>query len=299
MRAIQFDRYGPPAVLHPAEVPEPAPGPGEVRVRVRAAGVNPFDTKLRSGLFAAGPAPAAPVIPGLEAAGVVDAVGAGVAGVAAGDEVFGHAKAAYAEAALLRTWARRPAGLGWAGAAGLPVAVATATRVLGELDLPAGRVLLVHGAAGGVGQAAVQLARQAGLRVVGTAGERNHDLLRGLGVEPVAYGPGLTDRVSAILPDGVDGVLDAAGSQLDDLLALAGGPGSIVTIANYGAGERGVRVSRGGGDDAAALAAVVPLVEAGRFRLRVAATFPLEEAAAAHELSESRTAAGKIVLTVD
>lgn len=299
MRAIQYSSYGGPEVLHLAEVPLPLPGPGRVRIRVRAAGVNPFDHKRRSGMMAGGTMLGAPVVPGIEAAGVVDELGPGTTGVAVGDAVFGPASGGYAEYAVLRAWAAKPASLGFEEAAGLPVAVGTATRVLGELGLRPGETLVVHGAAGGVGQAAVQLAREAGLRVIGTASGRNHDLLRDLGAEPITYGDGLADRVAALAPGGVAGVLDAAGSQLDDLIGIAGDPSRVVTIANYSAAERGVRFSRGGGDDAAALAAVVKLIAAGRFTVRVAATFPLAEASAAHVLSESRRAGGKIVLTVD
>ncbi len=299
MRAIRFESYGGPDVLHLTEVPEPTPGPGEIRIRVRAAGVNPWDHKQRSGQVARGAALETPVIPGLEAAGVVDRLGAGVTGVAVGDDVFGLARSGYAEYAVLRAWAPKPAGLPFAQAAGLPVAVCTATRTLGQLGLPRGAALLVHGAAGGVGQAAVQLAREAGLRVIGTASPRNHDLLRERGAEPVTYGDGLRERVAALAPGGVAGVLDTAGSQLEDLIAIAGGPERVVTIANGAARERGVRFSSGGGDDVAALTAITGLIVAGRYTVHVAATYPLAEAAAAHVLSESRRANGKIVLNVD
>lgn len=299
MRAIQYSSYGGPEVLHVADVPEPQAGAGQVRIRVRAAGVNPFDYKRRSGMMAGGAPLAAPVVPGIEAAGVVDQLGTGVTGVELGDAVFGPASGGSAEYAVLRAWAAKPASLGFEEAAGLPVAVGTATRVLGELGLRPGETLVVHGAAGGVGQAAVQLAREAGLRVIGTASVRNHDLLRDLGAEPVGYGDGLADRVAVLAPGGVAGVFDAAGSQLDDLITIAGDPSRVVTIANYSAAERGIRLSQGGGDDAAALAAVVKLIANGRFTVRVAATFPLAEAAAAHVLSESRRADGKIVLRVD
>ncbi|MFT4108139.1 NADP-dependent oxidoreductase [Propionicimonas sp.] len=299
MHAVVFSRYGGPEVLHLSDLPAPSARPGRIRIRVRAAGVNPYDYKVRSGMMAAGAtAPDAPVVPGLEAAGVVDELGEGVSGVCVGDEVFGLAVGAYAEEAVLRAWAPKPAGLDWAQAAALGVAGETATRVLEALALPRGATLLVHGAAGGVGQAVVQLGRLAGLRVVGTASERNHDLLRRLGAEPVGYGDGLPARVTALAPDGVDGVADTAGSQLDDLIAVTGSPEGVVTIANYSAAERGVRFTGGGGDASAALARVGELAAGGLFAVRVAATFELADAALAHRLSESRTAGGKIVLTV-
>lgn len=298
MRAIQFDSYGPPDVLHVAEVPEPTAGPGQVRIRVHAAGVNPFDYKLRSGMMARGAALETATIPGLEAAGVVDQVGEGVTGVKLGDAVFGLGAATYAEFAVLRAWALKPAEISFEQAAALAVAGETATRMLAALGLETGRTVLVHGAAGGVGQAAVQLALEAGLSVIGTASETNHAWLRQLGAEPVTYGDGLPGRVAALAPKGVDGVLDTAGSQLDDLLAVVASPDQVVTIANYTAAERGVRFTGGGGDASATLARIAELAASGRFAVRVARTYDLGQAPAAHELSESRRSGGKIVLSV-
>jgi NADPH:quinone reductase-like Zn-dependent oxidoreductase len=298
MRAVEFSEYGGPEVLREADVPEPQAGPGQVRIRVRASGVNPFDHKRRSGMMARGEPLAAPVVPGLEAAGVVDQVGDGVAGVRIGEEVFGLGSSTYAEYAVLRAWAPKPDGLSLEQAATLGVAGETAVRALGQLGLREGQTLLVHGAAGGVGQAAVQVGLADGLRVIATASERNHALLRELGAEPVDYGDGLADRVRALAPDGVDGVLDTAGSQLDDLLASVARPEQVVTIANYTAAGRGARFTGGGGDAAAALARVGELAAAGRLVVRIAASFPLEEAANAHRLSESRHSGGRIILTV-
>lgn len=299
MRAVVFDSYGPPDVLHLTDVPAPHAGPGQVRIRVRAAAVNPFDHKQRSGMMAGGAdAPEQPVVPGIDAAGVVDEIGDGVTGVALGDEVFGIGGATYAEYAVLRAWAPKPAGLSWEQASGLGVAGETSVRALGLLALRPGQTLLVHGAAGGVGQTAVQIAVADGLRVLGTASEPNHDLLRALGAEPVTYGVGLPERVAALAPGGVDGVFDTAGSQLDDLIAIAGSPEHVVTIANYGAAEHGVRFSGGGGDASGALARVAGLAASGRLRVRIAGTYGLAEAAAAHELSASRKANGKLALTL-
>lgn len=298
MQAVQFDNYGGPEVLHLAEVDEPQAGPGRVRIRVKAATVNPFDYKQRSGMMARGAALAAPIVPGLDAAGVVDQVGEGVSGVHVGDEVFGLGSATYAESAVLRAWALKPAGLGWGEAAGLGVAGETSLRALGLLGLRPGQTLLVHGAAGGVGQLAVQVAVAEGLRVLGTASETNHELLRRLGAEPTTYGEGLVERVAALAPDGVDGVFDTAGSQTADLVAIAGDPAQVVTIAAYGAAELGARFSGGGGAASAALAKIAELAASGALRMTLARSFDLGEAAAAHTLSESRKADGKLVLTV-
>lgn len=299
MRAVQYSRYGGPEVLHVTDVPEPHAAAGQVRIRVRAAAVNPYDHKVRSGMFAGGAELARPAIPGAEAAGVVDEVGDGVAGTCVGDHVFGLATGgASAEFAVLTHWAPKPGNVSFEDAAGLTVVSETAERTLRLLDLRAGETLLVHGAAGGVGQAALQLARLRGAVTIGTASERNHELLRSLGAIPTSYDPGLPARVAALAPQGVDAVLDAAGTSLDELLAIAGGPGRVVTIANYTAGDRGVRVTTGGGDEAAfdVLPWISDLVARGEYRLRVTATFPAEEAAEAHRLSESRSAGGKIVL---
>src|SRR6201999_1658884 len=156
---MRFDRLGPPEVLRLTDVDDPHPGPGQLRIRVRAAGINPVDWKIRGGTSRrAGPVPL-PGIPGREAAGVVDEVGADVAGVSVGDEVFGSAvTGAAAELTVLDHWAARPAGMPWTQAAGLPMAVETAARALDELGPLAGRTLVISGAAGGVGTAAVQLA---------------------------------------------------------------------------------------------------------------------------------------------
>ena len=299
MKAIQYDNYGPPDVLHVADVAEPHPGPGQVRIRVRAAAVNPFDCKVRSGMMSGGRPLDRPAGTGLEAAGIVDEVGEGVTGTHVGDPVFGFtAGPAAAEYALMRTWAPQPRSMSFVRAAGLSVVAETAWRVLRELGVVPGQTVLVHGAAGGVGQATVQLVRELGAHVIGTASEQNHDLLEQLGATPTTYGDGLVQRVAALAPRGVDLVVDTAGRQLDDLLAIAGSPERVITIANYGAAERGVRVSRGGSGAADALARTAALAEQGRFTLRVVRTFDLDEAAEAHRLSETRSTNGKIVIVL-
>jgi NADPH:quinone reductase-like Zn-dependent oxidoreductase len=300
MRAVQFSEYGGPEVLHVAEVEEPHAGPGQIRVAVKAVSVNPIDWKQRSGALREMMPLELPSIPGIDVAGVVDEVGNGVGAVAAGDEVFGSAVGAgMAEYAVLENFARKPPELSWEEAAGLPVAVETAGRTLGALGLEAGQTLLVNGAAGGVGLAAVQLALASGARVVGTASEGNHDFLRGLGVEPTTYGDGLAERVRAIAPDGVDRVLDTAGKgPLADMIEVAGGAEHVITIADYSAPQSGVRVSTGGDERAwDALEEAVRLHGEGRFTLPVERTFRFEQAPEAHRLSEAGHVRGKLVLT--
>jgi NADPH:quinone reductase-like Zn-dependent oxidoreductase len=302
-------------VLRVAEVEEPHAGPGRIRVAVRASGISPGETLIRSGAMRDMVPTALPYRTGFDAAGVVDEVGEGVTGVAIGDEVFGMAdpaeRGANADFAVLAAWAPKPAAWSWEEAGGAAGAIETSTRVLDRLAVRAGRTLLVQGAAGGVGTIAVQMAAARGAAVIGTASERNHGLLRSLGAEPTTYGPGLAGRVRALAPDGVDAVFDCAGGALPDLVAIAGDPARVVTIApDLTAASHGVHLSHaapvdengtalGVGADPLAvhgLPVAVALAREGRLRVPVAAAFPLAEAAAAHELSESRHARGKIVL---
>ncbi|MFB9838808.1 alcohol dehydrogenase catalytic domain-containing protein, partial [Actinoallomurus acaciae] len=163
MRALRFSEYGPASVLDVADVPEPHAGPGHIRVAVRASGVTPADGYLRSGRFPDMSPLRLPHVPGVDAAGVVDEVGAGVTGVRPGDAVFGlvdiAAKGgANAEYAVLTAWASKPDALSWEQAGGAAANVETATRVLDRLKVGTGTTLLIEGAAGGVGTVAVQLA---------------------------------------------------------------------------------------------------------------------------------------------
>ena len=187
------------------------------------------------------------------------------------------------------------------GRGGLPAAIETATRALDQLGVGSGSTLLINGASGSVGSAAVQLAVVRGARVIGTASPANHEYLRSLGAEPGAYGQGFAGRVRALAPGGVDLALDVAGSGvLPELIELAGGPEHVVTIADFsGAQEYGVRFSRGDAGRAVhVLAEIGELIESGRFSLPVARTFPLAEVAEAHRVSEDGHAGGKLVLLV-
>ncbi|MEV3858822.1 NADP-dependent oxidoreductase [Streptomyces sp. NPDC050095] len=300
MKAVRFDRFGGPEVLEIVELPEPHPGPGEIRIAVRAAGVNASDWKKRQGLMDE----ELPQTLGYEAAGVVDELGEGVTDVAVGDRVFGFSTqgAAQAESAVLSTYARIPASLDFAGAAALPASIETATRALDQLGVKGGVTLLVSGASGSVGSSAVQFAVARGARVIGTASPANHAYLSSLGAEPVAYGEGLVEHVRALAPGGVDLALDVAGSGvLPELVGLAGGPEHVVTIADFaGAREHGVTFSRGDSGRAVhVLAEIGELIEAGRFSLPVARTFPLAEVAEAHRVGEQGHGRGKLVLLID
>jgi NADPH:quinone reductase-like Zn-dependent oxidoreductase len=298
MKAVRFSQFGGPEVLEIVDLPDPHPGPGQVRIAVRAAGVNPSDWKKRKGLMDGG----LPQTMGHEAAGVVDELGGGVVDVAVGDRVFGLSEgAAQAELAVLSYYAPIPPSLDFAGAAALPAAIETATRALDQLGAGSGSTLLINGASGSVGSAAVQLAVVRGARVIGTASPASHTYLRSLGAEPVAYGEGLAGRVRALAPDGVDVALDVAGSGvLPELIELAGGAGHVVTVADFGgAQEHGVPFSSGDAGRAVhALGEIGELIESGRFSLPVAQTFPLAEVAEAHRVSEQGHVRGKLVLLV-
>lgn len=297
MKAVRFSQFGGPEVLEIVDLPDPHPGPGQVRIAVRAAGVNPSDWKKRQGSMDE----ELPQTLGYEAAGVVDELGDGVADVAVGDRVFGFSAegAAQAELVVLSHYAPIPPSLDFPGAAALPAAIETATRALDQLGVGSGSTLLISGASGSVGSAAVQLAVVRGARVIGTASPANHEYLRSLKAEPVSYGEGLVDRVRAL--GDVDLALDVAGSgALAELIQLTGGPEHVVTIADFGgAQEHGVRFSRGDAGRAVhVLAEIGALVESGRFSLPVAQTFPLAEIAEAHRVGEDGHVRGKLVLVI-
>ena len=300
MKAVCFRRFGGPEVLQIAEYPDPHPPPGRVRIAVRAAGVNPSDWKKRQGLMDQ----ELPQTLGYEAAGVVDEIGAGVTDAAAGDRVFGFCAdgAAQAELAVLSDYAPVPASLGFAAAAALPASIETAARALDQLGVATGSTLLINGASGSVGGAAVQLAVTRGARVIGTAGPANQDYLRSLGAEPVPYGEGMAERVRALTPGGVDLALDVAGSAvLPELIELAGSPEHVITIADFaGAQKYGVRFSRGDAGRALyVLHEITGLIESGRFSVPPVHTFPLADVAEAHRAGEDGHVRGKLVLVVN
>ncbi|MBO0984595.1 NADP-dependent oxidoreductase [Rathayibacter sp. SD072] len=299
------------ASLRPAEVELGEPGPGSVRIRVRAAGVNPSDAKLLSGVFGRG---RTPVRPGGEVSGVVTAVGEDAVGplgaLRVGDEVVAfRVSGGWSEELLARASSvlPKPAGLGWEAAAGLLLTGTTAVHLLEATRVAAGETVLVHGASGAVGSLLVQLAVAHGARVLGTASGRGAPVVRRFGGEPLAYGPGLEQRVRAAAPDGVDVALDTAGTDeaLDVSVAVVADRSRIATIAGFEHAERLGGVLRLGGgagaDPGTALrdSARAPLVEAaGRGELEVVLgpSFPLVEAAAALELVASGRAGGKVVL---
>lgn len=300
MKTACFNTFGGPEVLQLVDAPAPQAGRGQVRIRVRAAGINASDWRKRQGLMDQ----VLPQTLGYEAAGVVDELGEGVTDVAVGDRVFGFCTdgAAQAEAAVLTYYARIPSALGFDVAAALPAAVETAARALDQLGVQSRSTVLVHGASGNIGSAAVQLACARGARVIGTASAGKQDYVRSLGAEPVVYGVGMVDRIRFVAGQGIDMALDVAGSgDLKDLITLAGGQANVITVADFaGAAEHGVRFSRG--DDGRALYALAQigdLVANGQFKLPSVQAFPLDQIAEAHRVGESGRATGKLVLTAN
>lgn len=310
MRAIRQDELGGPEVLKLTEVDRPEPAPTEIQVAVHAAGVNPVDWKVRnSGGFLGAP----PFTVGWDVSGVVAGLGSGVTRFQVGDEVFGmprfpRAAAAYAEYVTgpSRHFARKPASLDHPAAAGLPLAGLTAWQALVDTaQVQPGQRVLVHAAAGGVGHLAVQLAKAHGAVVLGTASAGKHDLVRRLGADEVID---YTRQDFTEVARDVDVVLDAVGGDYAQRSLQVLRPGGIlVTITGRAeagqlrsaAGERGVRAATLLVEpDHAGLERLAQLVQKGQLRVEVAATFPLEQAAAAHQLSEAGRTAGKIVLVV-
>lgn len=300
-RAALYRENGGPEVLRVEEVDNRAPGAGEVVVRVRAAGLNPFDAKARSG-FIPSDAPFPRRI-GADLAGTVAAVGAGAAywdgtPVEVGDEVLGRGLGTIAEevVALDSELIRRPAGLSVEAAGGLWVAGLTAVSCLATVPVGAGDTVLVGGAAGAVGLVVCQLARVKGAKVIGTASARHHDTLRALGVEPVAYGSGLAERIAPLEP--VTAVMDCHGRDALDAGVARGVPvDRMVAIAAYAAiDELGVLNVERGARTAANLARLANDVAARRIVFPVAATFTLDDVSAAFAALESPHEPGKIVV---
>lgn len=299
--AIVFTEYGGPEVLHLVEAEPPTPAEGQVRIRVRAAGLQPADSLLRSGRFRAFMPARFPQRLGNEVAGVVDAVGPGVAESQIGQEVLGpaaapgaHADHALADAAQLVT---KPAGLAWSEAGALSASGQTAATCLHDLGVEDGDTVLIHGAAGGVGSMAVQIAVARGARVVGTASERNHQFLRDLGAVPVRYGPGLAERVREIAGARVDAAFDTAGTE-DALAAsveLVADRSRIGTVAagadveRYGVRRMSTRRSAG------QLRELVELAEGGKLRVFVQRTFGLEQVHEAYTELDGGHVRGKLV----
>lgn len=304
MRAAGFDEFGPPEVLHTIEVDPQEPGPGEVRIANKAAGVQRFDTMIRSG---GGPAEQMitqfPAIPGNEFAGVVDAIGTDVENVSVGDEVIGgRLLGSYSETLIAPAdqLVPKPAAMSWEIAGGFNAAAQTSSVAIESLRIDQGDTLLILGAAGTVGTVAAQLARYFGAIVVGTAREEHHEYLWSIGVTPVAYGPGEVDRIREMAPGGVDAALDCVGTAaLPTALELVSARARIKTIGAFGSEEANGMTPIEGERSAERLAGMVKLWEKGDLEIFLRDVYPLAQAAAAHAQVETGHGRGKSVILLN
>lgn len=299
MKAVVITSYGDPSVLQMGDVPTPVPGNDQVLVRVHAIGVNPIELVARSGGFDW----PVPVIIGFEFSGTVEAIGESVRGVRIGDRIAGWPDSpvhgSYAEYTLSSNFAQIPDGVGFEQAAASVIGPDNAARGLSLLALSEGETLVVTGASGALGSAAVQLARRAGVKVIGIAGPSSLAFVESLGATAVEYGDNLVDRVRAVAPQGVAAALDTSGrGQLPALIELRGGTDRVVTLADLEHDKYGVPLSHGheGNRDNRVVAGVLEELAAGRWTSRVGRTFPLADAAAAHALMETGHTGGKVVL---
>lgn len=304
MRAVRFDRYGDVNELRVSDAPDPVAGAGQVVVSVRAAGINPGEAKIREGALHDQWPATFPEGQGSDFAGVVDSVGPGVSGLTAGDEVFGftNERASQAERVLAQAdeVVAKPTELGWATAGALFVAGTSAYALVQSAAVGPSDVVVVSGAAGGVGSLTVQWARLTGATVVGLAGPANHDWLSAHDVVPVDYhGDGLPDRIRAAVGHRpVTALLDTYGPPYVDLaLELGVAPERIATIADFGAAEQGAQVVyHFAVATPEVLTALGEAAADGRLEVPIAATYPLDEVREAYRLLESGHTHGKIVL---
>jgi NADPH:quinone reductase-like Zn-dependent oxidoreductase len=305
-RAVMYDTFGGPEVLELREVPEPHAGADEVRVRVAAVGLNPMDWILSSmPEMAQQFGITLPSGFATDFAGTVDEVGEGVSGFTVGDRVYGAATGRAATDfvvvspsgadALLHT----PAEISDEVASTLTVAGLTASAALAAVDVKAGDTVLIGGATGGVGVFAVQLAKLAGARVIGTASEGTHDFLRQFGAEPVAYGPGLEDRVREMAPNGVSAatveILSAGTSSTSAASAVSVPNRSVAAGPNPPGGVRAT-----GGVDAQPedLKRITDAIVAGEITVPIAAAYPIEKIREAVQLQAGRHVHGKVVVNL-
>lgn len=305
MRAIAIEGFGGRDRLKLVDLPAPEPGADDVLVRVRAAGVGPWDTKTREGLFGGR---SFPHVLGLEASGIVAGTGENVADLREGDEVYVYNRSGcYAEyvAAPAEKVARKPASLSFEEVAGVPVAGSTAYQgIVEEIGLKEGETVLIAGAAGGVGTMAVQIAASLGARVLGTASPPNHGYLLSLGAdEAIDYHGDWVAAARSIAPDGVDAVFDCVGGETFRRgFEAVRDEGRVVTIVAFG---EEVEPGRGIAHHAFSARAerrklekLSQMFDAGKLRVQIEDVLPLEEAAKAHERVEAGHTRGKIVLRV-
>jgi NADPH:quinone reductase-like Zn-dependent oxidoreductase len=303
MKAVRFHKYGGIDVLEVAEVADPVPGEGQVLVRVKAAGINPGEAAIRTGALHSRWPATFPSGEGSDLAGVVEQAAPRANGFKPGDEVIGftndrasHAELAVVEAGHLTA---RPAAVPWDTAGALFVAGTTAWAAVRAVGVSPGDVVVISGAAGGVGCIAAQLARNAGATVIGVASQRHHDWLRGHGAIPVSYGNGVAQGIREAAGGRVDALIDTFGAGYVDLAVELGvAPGRIDTIIDYEAAARhGAKTAANAeGASAQVLAELAQLIADGTLEIPIARAYPLEQVGDAYRELEQRHTLGKIVL---
>jgi NADPH:quinone reductase-like Zn-dependent oxidoreductase len=302
-RAVKYDKYGDIDVLHIEEVPIPVPGMNQVLVRVRAAGINPGEASIREGAFAKQWPTRFPSGQGSDFAGIVEKIGAGIEHLTVGEEVIGFTndRASQAEYVLVdaKQLVHRPAGVSWEEGGSLFVAGTTAYAAVKAVELSPGDTLIVSGAAGGVGSIAVQLARNAGARVIGLASEVHHPWLVKQNIIPVTYGPGMAERIRSASSGRVDAFIDTVGGGYVELaLELGVKPNRVDTIIDFKAAET-YHVKTAGNSDGAkpeVLAELATMIDEGDLEIPIARVYPLDEVRDAYRELAKRHTHGKVVL---
>lgn len=315
MKAIAIQEFGGRDKLQLMDLPKPDIGPQDVLIRVKAAGVNPVDWKIREGFLREVLPHEFPIILGWDVAGFIENIGSGVTGHRVGDEVYAYGRlpavhhGSYAEYLALpaEIVSKKPASLSFEQAASIPLAALTAYQSLFDAGgLQSGQTVLIHAAAGGVGGFAVQLAKHRGATVIGTASSRNHDYLRELGADRVIDYSTQDFRqvIGEWYPSGIDLALDFVGGEvLEQSGEILNPTGRLVTIVEPGQAE----TMKDQGTDihfvfvapnAQQLEELTNMADQGHLQTLVSGTFPLEDAAQAHEMIESHHVRGKLALTL-
>lgn len=302
MQAVRFERYGDVDVLEVVDVPRPTPGPGEVLVRIRAAGINPGEAKIREGAMHAMFPATFPSGQGSDLAGVVEVVGDGVGGLAVGDEVAGFTnnRASHAEYVLVESGnlVHKPPSVPWEVAGSVFVVGTTAYAAVLSVYAGPGDVVVVAGAAGGVGSLAAQLACLRGARVLGIAGTADRQWLLDHGIEPIDYAADVPAQIRGCT-ERVDAFIDAAGhGNVEIAIGLGISPERIDTIIDFAAAARYGTHTDGSAAaaDARVLAELLDLLADGRLELPIGRTFPLSQVREAYRFLEAKHGRGKVVL---
>ncbi|HEV7974115.1 NADP-dependent oxidoreductase [Amycolatopsis sp.] len=302
-RAVRFDEYGDIDVLRVVEVDRPAPGRGQALVRVKAAGINPGEAYIRQGLAADKWPATFPSGQGSDLAGIIEELGVDAGEFELGDEVFGftHKRASQAEYVLvdIEDLVLMPTDVSWDEAGSLFVAGTTAYAAVRAVSLSEGDVVVVSGAAGGVGSLAAQLAKNAGATVIGLAGQANHAWLVEHGVVPVSYGEGALDRIQVASDGRIDAFIDTFGGGYVELaLHLGVHADRINTVIDFDAATKYGVKAEANADAASAevLSELAALIAKGVLEVPIARTYPLDDVRDAYRELEKRHTRGKIVL---